>query len=128
MAFSPGSKKTLPSSTTAGILKAGWLRKHRTSRPAVAALLVDREAGGWSCPRAGVAMHTHAAHFCRLDVRPDLHLTHFGVLSSCSGGGPHIMGLACVAAGCSEGGGQVSGREGPSSRALASSCPRHLPQ
>lgn len=41
-----GARKAAPSSSPpAGILKAGWLRKHRTSRPAVAALLVDRESG-----------------------------------------------------------------------------------
>jgi hypothetical protein len=40
-----GARKVAPSSAPpAGILKAGWLRKHRTSRPAVAALLVERES------------------------------------------------------------------------------------
>lgn len=46
--FCAGRRKGTPSgTTTAGILKAGWLRKHRTSTPAVAALLVDRASGGW---------------------------------------------------------------------------------
>lgn len=39
-------RKAAPSAAPpAGILKAGWLRKQRTQRPAVAALLVEREAG-----------------------------------------------------------------------------------
>ena len=51
-----GARKAAPATgPPQGILKAGWLRKHRNQRPAVAALLVDREAGGWgvgalACP------------------------------------------------------------------------------
>ncbi|EFN58956.1 hypothetical protein CHLNCDRAFT_137536 [Chlorella variabilis] len=39
-----GVRKAAPSGATPGILKAGWLRKHRTSRPAVAAMIVDCES------------------------------------------------------------------------------------
>lgn len=53
-----GARKVAPSAAPpAGILKTGWLRKHRTSRPAVAALLVDRASGAaqvegalWAAP------------------------------------------------------------------------------
>lgn len=43
--FAGIKKMTHSSGPPGGILKAGWLRKHRNACPAVAAVLVDREAG-----------------------------------------------------------------------------------
>lgn len=59
-----GFKKVASSSSPpAGILKAGWLRKHRTARPAVAAVLVDREAGESETGR----WHLRMAYFLLVD-------------------------------------------------------------
>lgn len=125
-----GVRKTpsSPAGPPAGILKAGWLRRHRTQRPAVAAVLVERDAG--ARPEAGCVCLLFAHSGTQLMALPSrlsqaaatVHAScplagccpwcadgsPFQRPHACSGGRPLGLGLAGVPAGRHQGGSQVS--------------------
>lgn len=112
-----------PVAQPAGILKAGWLRRHRTQRPAVAAVLVERDAGAQPEAHACALMPCYAVPLNFPDKRRHAATHSAKLCTGCpcaacdvaavrpthrSGGRPLGLGVAGVPTGRYQSGSQVS--------------------